>query len=208
MVGRVRTTVLRAPGRGIDCSHEIPSEYVAELHLLAVKHLTVQKTGKVRFLLTKGSKGPCIGASHLGKKLYVGNLSYSTTSEDLQQMCSEHGTVVSAQVIMDRESGRSKGFGFVEMGTDDEAQAAISALNGRSVGGRNLRVNESIPQAPRSGGFGGGGGGGYGGGGGAGGGRRPGGGGGGGYGGGGGGGGYGGGGGGGGGYGGGGGSRY
>ena len=74
-------------------------------------------------------------------------------------MCSEHGTVVSAQVIMDRESGRSKGFGFVEMGTDDEAQAAISALNGRSVGGRNLRVNESIPQAPRSGGFGGGGGG-------------------------------------------------
>jgi hypothetical protein len=96
----------------------------------------------------------------LGKKLYVGNLSYSTTSEDLQQLCSEHGSVVSAQVIMDRESGRSKGFGFVEMGTDEEAQAAISALNGRAVGGRNLRVNESIPQAPRSGGFGGGGGGG------------------------------------------------
>jgi hypothetical protein len=94
----------------------------------------------------------------LGKKLYVGNLSYSTTSEDLQQLCSEHGSVVSAQVIMDRESGRSKGFGFVEMGTDEEAQAAISALNGRAVGGRNLRVNESIPQAPRSGGFGGGGG--------------------------------------------------
>jgi len=101
----------------------------------------------------------------LGKKLYVGNLSYSTTSEDLQQLCSEHGSVVSAQVIMDRESGRSKGFGFVEMGTDEEAQAAISALNGRAVGGRNLRVNESIPQAPRSGGFGGGGGGGAGGGG-------------------------------------------
>ena len=96
----------------------------------------------------------------MGKKLYVGNLSYSTTSEDLQQLCSEHGSVVSAQVIMDRESGRSKGFGFVEMGTDEEAQAAISALNGRAVGGRNLRVNESIPQAPRSGGFGGGGGGG------------------------------------------------
>ena len=94
----------------------------------------------------------------MGKKLYVGNLSYSTTSEDLQQLCSEHGSVVSAQVIMDRESGRSKGFGFVEMGTDEEAQAAISALNGRAVGGRNLRVNESIPQAPRSGGFGGGGG--------------------------------------------------
>ena len=99
----------------------------------------------------------------MGKKLYVGNLSYSTTSEDLQQLCSEHGSVVSAQVIMDRESGRSKGFGFVEMGTDEEAQAAISALNGRAVGGRNLRVNESIPQAPRSGGFGGGGGGGGGG---------------------------------------------
>ena len=96
----------------------------------------------------------------MGKKLYVGNLSYSTTSEDLQQLCSEHGSVVSAQVIMDRESGRSKGFGFVEMGTDEEAQAAITALNGRAVGGRNLRVNESIPQAPRSGGFGGGGGGG------------------------------------------------
>jgi RNA recognition motif-containing protein len=108
----------------------------------------------------------------LGKKLYVGNLSYSTTSEDLQQLCSEHGSVVSAQVIMDRESGRSKGFGFVEMGTDEEAQAAISALNGRAVGGRNLRVNESIPQAPRSGGFGGGGGGGGAGGGGGFGGRR------------------------------------
>ena len=108
----------------------------------------------------------------MGKKLYVGNLSYSTTSEDLQQLCSEHGSVVSAQVIMDRESGRSKGFGFVEMGTDEEAQAAISALNGRAVGGRNLRVNESIPQAPRSGGFGGGGGGGGAGGGGGFGGRR------------------------------------
>jgi len=108
----------------------------------------------------------------LGKKLYVGNLSYSTTSEDLQQLCSEHGSVVSAQVIMDRESGRSKGFGFVEMGTDEEAQAAITALNGRAVGGRNLRVNESIPQAPRSGGFGGGGGGGGAGGGGGFGGRR------------------------------------
>ena len=128
--------------------------------------LNLENTCTIRLSLTKGPKGPCIGASHLGKKLYVGNLSYSTTSEDLQQLCSEHGSVVSAQVIMDRESGRSKGFGFVEMGTDEEAQAAISALNGRAVGGRNLRVNESIPQAPRSGGCGGGGGGGAGGGGG------------------------------------------
>ena len=128
--------------------------------------LNQKNTCTIQSSLTKGPKGPCIGASHLGKKLYVGNLSYSTTSEDLQQLCSEHGSVVSAQVIMDRESGRSKGFGFVEMGTDEEAQAAISALNGRAVGGRNLRVNESIPQAPRSGGFGGGGGGGAGGGGG------------------------------------------
>src|SRR5881398_2712620 len=110
----------------------------------------------------------------MGSKLYVGNLSYNTTSSDLEQLFSQHGTVQSAEVISDRETGRSKGFGFVQMGSDDEAQAAISALNGQDFGGRNLTVNEAKPREdrPRSGGGGGGGGrGGYGGGGGGGGGR-------------------------------------
>ncbi len=102
----------------------------------------------------------------MGSKLYVGNLSYDTTSSDLEQMCSAHGTVQTAEVISDRETGRSKGFGFVQMGSDDEAKAAISALNGKEVGGRSLTVNEAKPreERPRSGG-GGGGRGGYGGGG-------------------------------------------
>ncbi len=102
----------------------------------------------------------------MGKKLYVGNLSYSVSSADLEQIFAAHGTVQSAQVIEDRESGRSKGFGFVEMGSDEEAQAAISALNGQQHEGRALTVNEAKPKENR-GGFGGGGGrGGYGGGGG------------------------------------------
>jgi RNA recognition motif-containing protein len=123
----------------------------------------------------------------MGKKLYVGNLSYQTESSELQEMFSEFGTVQSAEVISDRETGRSKGFGFVEMGSEDEAQAAIAGMNGKEMGGRALTVNEAKPKEPRSGGFGGGGGGGRGGYGGGGGGRS---GGGGGYGGGGGGGGY------------------
>jgi len=95
----------------------------------------------------------------LGKRLYVGNLSYNMTSNDLEQLFAAHGTVVSASVITDRDTGRSKGFGFVEMGTDEEAQAAISALNGKSQDGRNLTVNEARPQENRGGGggFGGGG---------------------------------------------------
>jgi RNA recognition motif-containing protein len=104
----------------------------------------------------------------LGKKLYVGNLSYSVGKSELEQMFGAHGTVTSAQVITDRDTGRSKGFGFVEMGSDQEAQAAISALNGKSVDGRALTVNEARPQEARSGGgggFGGGRGGGGGGGG-------------------------------------------
>jgi RNA recognition motif-containing protein len=105
----------------------------------------------------------------MGKKLYVGNLSYNTGKEELERMFSAYGTVASAQVIMDRETGRSKGFGFVEMGTDEEAQAAIAGLNDKSVDGRNLKVNEARP--PESRGTGGGGRGGYGGGGGGGGGR-------------------------------------
>jgi RNA recognition motif-containing protein len=102
----------------------------------------------------------------MGKKLYVGNLSYDVTSSDLEQLLSQHGTVQSAEVISDRMTGRSKGFGFVEMGSDDEAQAAIAALNGQEHGGRALTVNEAKPREDRGGGGGGGGRGGYGGGGG------------------------------------------
>ena len=100
------------------------------------------------------------GARQLGTKLYVGNLAYSVDKSSLEELFGDFGTVTSAQVIMDRETGRSKGFGFVEMGSDQEAQAAISALNGKNVDGRNLTVNEARPQEPRTGGFGGGGGGG------------------------------------------------
>src|SRR5580658_1020774 len=105
----------------------------------------------------------------MGKKLYVGNLAYGITDSDLSQMFAAHGTVQSAQVIMDRDTGRSKGFGFVEMGSEQEAQAAIAALNGKEHDGRALTVNEAKPREdrPRGGGGGGGGGrGGYGGGGG------------------------------------------
>ncbi len=97
----------------------------------------------------------------MGKKLYVGNLAYSVSDGDLQQIFSAHGSVQSAQVIMDRDTGRSKGFGFVEMGSDAEAQAAIQALNGAEVEGRTLTVNEARPKT--EGGRGGGGGGGRGG---------------------------------------------
>jgi RNA recognition motif-containing protein len=93
----------------------------------------------------------------MGMKLYVGNLTYSTTSQTLQQMFSEHGDVRSAEVVMDRDTGRSKGFGFVEMGTDQAAKAAITALNGKDVEGRALTVNEARPREERSGGGGGGG---------------------------------------------------
>src|SRR5262249_20169564 len=99
----------------------------------------------------------------MGKKLYVGNLTYGVTDSDLEQMFVPHGTVQSAQVIMDRDTGRSKGFGFVEMGSDQEAQAAIAALNGKDVGGRALTVNEAKPREDRGGGRGYGGGGGRGG---------------------------------------------
>ena len=104
----------------------------------------------------------------MGSKLYVGNLSYGTTGSDLEQLFSQHGTVNSAEVISDRETGRSKGFGFVQMGSDEEAQAAIAALNGQEHDGRQLTVNEAKPREdrPRGGGGGGGGRGGYGGGGG------------------------------------------
>jgi RNA recognition motif-containing protein len=99
----------------------------------------------------------------MGNKLYVGNLSYGVSNADLEQVFSAHGDVRSAMVVMDRETGRSKGFGFVEMGTDQEAQTAINALHGKEISGRTLTVNEARPKeegGPRGGrgGFGGGGG--------------------------------------------------
>src|ERR1700741_3245513 len=109
----------------------------------------------------------------MGRKLYVGNLAYGVTDADLQQMFNQHGNVESAQVIMDRDTGRSKGFGFVEMKTDQEAQAAIAALNGVDSGGPTLTANEAKPRTEGGrgrpggggrGGFGGRSGGGYGGG--------------------------------------------
>lgn len=106
----------------------------------------------------------------MGNKLYVGNLPYSVRDNDLEQAFSQFGAVTSAKVMMERDTGRSKGFGFVEMGSDAEAQAAINGMNGQPLGGRSVVVNEARPmepRPPRSGGFGGGGygsGGGYGGG--------------------------------------------
>ena len=90
----------------------------------------------------------------MGSKLYVGNLSYNTSSSELQELFGQHGTVQSAEVIQDRDTGQSKGFGFVQMGTDGEAQSAITALNGQQQDGRALTVNEAKPRAdrPRSGG--------------------------------------------------------
>jgi len=92
----------------------------------------------------------------MSTKLYVGNLSFDTSSEQLQTIFSEAGTVQSASVVEDRETGRSRGFGFVEMSTKEEAQAAITALDGKDVDGRNLKVNEAKPRENRSGGGGGG----------------------------------------------------
>jgi RNA recognition motif-containing protein len=91
----------------------------------------------------------------MGKKIYVGNLPYSTTNDDLTNTFSAFGTVESARIVMDRETNRSKGFGFVEMSTDEEASTAISKLNGSEFGGRQMNVSEAKPQAPREGGGGG-----------------------------------------------------
>jgi hypothetical protein len=96
----------------------------------------------------------------MGRKLYVGNLSYNTDSSELQELFSQYGSVQSAEIIADRDTGRSKGFGFVEFSTEEEAQAAIAGMNGKEVGGRALTVNEAKPKENRGGGFGGGGGGG------------------------------------------------
>jgi RNA recognition motif-containing protein len=114
-------------------------------------------------VVMRSSRSPIVG-----KKLYVGNLTYNVNESDLEALFSQYGTVQSAQIIVDRDTNRSKGFGFVEMGSDAEAQAAIQALDGHDHDGRNLTVNEAKPREPRSGGggYGGGRGGGYGGGGG------------------------------------------
>ena len=96
----------------------------------------------------------------MGNKLYVGNLPYSYRDDDLQQAFSQYGAVNSAKVMMERDTGRSKGFGFVEMGSPAEAQAAIAGMNGQQIGGRGLVVNEARPMEPRTGGGGGFGGGG------------------------------------------------
>ena len=96
----------------------------------------------------------------MGNKLYVGNLSYNVRDEDLQQAFAQDGSVSSAKVMMDRDTGRSKGFGFVEMGSDAEAQSAINGMNGQALDGRAIVVNEARPREERPGGFGGGGGGG------------------------------------------------
>jgi RNA recognition motif-containing protein len=113
-------------------------------------------------LTAKGLLCPWTGEDRMGKKLYVGNLAYSVNDDELHQLFSAHGTVTSAQIISDRETGRSKGFGFVEMSSDEEAQNAMDALNGTQHGGRTLNVNEARPREPRRGGGGGGGGRGFG----------------------------------------------
>jgi RNA recognition motif-containing protein len=97
----------------------------------------------------------------MGRKLYVGNLSYNTDSSELQELFAQYGSVQSAEIIADRDTGRSKGFGFVEFSSEEEAQAAIAGMNGKEVGGRALTVNEAKPKENRAGGggFGGGGGG-------------------------------------------------
>jgi RNA recognition motif-containing protein len=91
----------------------------------------------------------------MGNKLYVGNLSYNVRDDDLQQAFAQYGTVSSAKVMMDRDTGRSKGFGFVEMGSDPEAQAAINGMNGQALDGRAIVVNEARPREERPGGYGG-----------------------------------------------------
>jgi cold-inducible RNA-binding protein len=117
-----------------------------------------QRAAEILIVGARQAKEPSMGS-----KLYVGNLSYNTTGSELEQLFSQHGTVQSAEIIADRDTGRSKGFGFVQMGSDDEAKAAIGALNGQEVGGRALTVNEAKPREERprggGGGFGGGGGG-------------------------------------------------
>src|SRR6516225_8162017 len=135
---------------------------------LPLSHVPKQEVTSPGVPTRVGSRPPrrLLRRPFMGKKLYVGNLTYGVTDSDLQRMFEAHGTVQSAQVIMDRDTGRSKGFGFVEMGSDQEAQAAIKGLSDKEVDGRRLTVNEAKPREDRGGGRGGYGGGGGGGGGG------------------------------------------
>jgi len=152
----------------------IASDSAAVLHLSAVSfpitlppvwadiQASFIRPGKLK----RGSVAHSQKENHMGKKLYVGNLSYDVDSSALGELFTPHGTVTSSQIIMDRDTGQSKGFGFVEMGSDQEAADAIGALNGQDHGGRALTVNEAKPKENRSGGGGsrggyGGGGGGY-----------------------------------------------
>src|SRR6187402_2305621 len=125
---------------------------------------------RFRDSIAQGSNAFFQESQSMGNKLYVGNLPYQVRDSDLEQAFGQFGSVTSAKVMMERETGRSKGFGFVEMGSDAEAQAAINGMNGQSLEGRAIVVNEARPREDRPGGFGGGGG--YGGGGGGGGGGR------------------------------------
>ena len=97
----------------------------------------------------------------MGKRIYCGNLSFQTTQDEVRSLFAAHGEVTDVHMVMDRETSRPRGFAFVEMATDDQAKAAIKALDGQNVGGRNLKINEAQPREERSGGGGGGGGGGY-----------------------------------------------
>jgi cold-inducible RNA-binding protein len=135
-----------------------PKDLAAPLELFRCLVTNIRKYCRATALARRGPSLWCVilseGGQEVAKKLYVGNLSYDMTDSDLQGMFESHGTVQSAQVIMDRETGRSKGFGFVEMSNDQEAQGAISALNGKEVNGRALTVNEARPREDRGGGGG------------------------------------------------------
>jgi RNA recognition motif-containing protein len=149
---------------GLAAVESAPS--AARGHPVGRTSFALKEVSNIRFVL---ADLPCGAAAHsrgvfvMGKRLYVGNLSYEVTDSALSNLFGEHGNVQSAQVVMDRDTGRSKGFGFVEMGSDQEAQAAIAALNGKESGGRSLTVNEARPKSEGSrGGSGGRGGSGYG----------------------------------------------
>jgi RNA recognition motif-containing protein len=130
-----------------------------------VQRVRVGETNEATAVSAAPQVSECAEDFVMAKKIYVGNLPWSTTSQSLEQLFSAHGKVRSAEVISDRETGRSRGFGFVEMESDDEGQRAIDALNGADMGGRAITVNEARERAPRTGGGGYGGGGGGGGGG-------------------------------------------
>src|SRR6516165_8456309 len=137
----------RGPRRGRDAAQLIPSRFSPSPNLT--------RASREATSAPRSAPPSPLRSAWMGKKLYVGNLAYGVTDSELQQMCEAFGTVTSAQVIMDRDTGRSKGFGFVEMGSDQEAQAAIEALNGQQIDGRALTVNEARPKTEGGGGRGG-----------------------------------------------------